>query len=142
VAKSDVPPSFAELIESAQKLPDPMGPRPPDLSSPFELPFPPGHRVVDTSRDTGKIPGIAEYDYDAHVEYFVLPTHKAEYEQALGLILSGKGILRYEDRTFTKDGDFLVALCYLTWRRNEEREAARRRCEEDEEREELIRRRG
>src|SRR6266542_910763 len=107
MGKSDVPTSFAELIESAQKLPDLLGPKPPDLSSPFLPPVPAGHRTVDTSTDPAKIPGIAEFDYDAHVDYFVLPTQKADYEKTLGLILNGKGLLRYEDRTFTKEGDFV-----------------------------------
>jgi hypothetical protein len=141
MAKTDAPPSFAELIESAQKLPDLLGSRPVDLSSPFALPLPPAHRVVDTSKDPEKFPSVADYDCDAHVEYFVLPTNKAEYEAALNQILKGKAVLRYEDRNFTKEGDYVVALCYFTYRRSEEREAARRKREEDEEREALIRRR-
>src|SRR6266511_2716129 len=108
MGKQDAPPTFAELIQSAQKLPDPLAARPTDLSSPFTFDPPAApetHRLVDTSKDPEKIPGIAEFDYDAHVEHFVIPMQKAEYEQALGLILNGKAIPRYEDRTFNKDGD-------------------------------------
>jgi hypothetical protein len=144
MGRHDAPPTFAELIESAQKLPDPLAPTPTDLSSPFTFTPPAAqqtHRVVDTSKDPEKIPGIAEFDYDAHVEHFVIPLQKAEYERALGLILNGKAIPRYEDRTFTKEGDYVIALCYLTYKRNPEREAARVQREEDEEREEIIRRR-
>jgi hypothetical protein len=28
--------------------------------------------------------------------------------------LHGEAVKQYEDRTFTKDGDFMVAFCYLT----------------------------
>jgi hypothetical protein len=144
MGKNDAPPTFAELIESAQKLPDPLGTRPADLSSPFAFtpPAPPDtHRLVDIAKNPDKIPGVAEFDYDAHIEHFVIPMQKSEYEKALGLILGGNAILRYEDRTFNKDGDYLIVLCYLTYKRNPEREAARLRREDDEEREELIRRR-
>ncbi len=53
------------------------------------------------------------HDFDAHVDVFSLPADRDEYQEVLNQILRGDAILRYEDRTFTKDGDFIVAICYL-----------------------------
>lgn len=55
-----------------------------------------------------------EHDFDAHVRVFLLPTDAGDYEDILNTILSGEGVLRYEEKTFTKDGDFMVAICWLT----------------------------
>ncbi len=58
--------------------------------------------------------GGPDFDYDAHCDVFDLPADKEGYQDVLNTILRGEAILRYEERTFTKEGDFLVAVCYLT----------------------------
>lgn len=124
MGKTDAPLSFADLIEQAQRQPAaPLGNATADISSPFAMPVPGDHRVVDLGdADPEKIPNVAEYNYDAHVGYFLLPRDIAAYEDILNKVLKAKAILRYEDRSFTKDGDCIVTICYLTYtarRRNE-----------------------
>lgn len=53
-------------------------------------------------------------EFDAHVKVFALPPDAADYEDILNQVLRGEAILRWERDTFTKDGDFMVAICYLT----------------------------
>ena len=55
-----------------------------------------------------------ELDYEAHAVVFALPADCGEYEDVMNQILRGEAIVRYEDRTFTKEGDFMVAMVYLT----------------------------
>lgn len=55
-----------------------------------------------------------ELDWDAHCEVFCLPSDKEGYVEILNMSLHGEATIRYEERTFTKDGDFMVAICYLT----------------------------
>lgn len=54
------------------------------------------------------------HDFEAHVKVFLLPTDAGDYEDVLNQILRGEAVLRYEERTFTKDGDFMVAVCFMT----------------------------
>ena len=107
-------PGFAELIEQAQQAPRPGEASIADLSNPFQVPLPPDHRVVDARADPSKVPGAVAYDYKAHIKCFNLPTDCQEYADVIDQILSGEGILRYEDKTWTKDGDFVIAICWLT----------------------------
>lgn len=94
-------PNFAELIEQAQSINT-------DVASPFPAPgagrvaFQPGH-----------VPGATVFDFDAKVSVFTLPTDSGEYEDVLNMTLRGEAIIRYEEKTFTKEGDFIVALCYM-----------------------------
>lgn len=129
MAKPDAPLSFADLIESAQKTP-PRRVNPgthDDLSSPFPSADPPDHRVVDlTDVDPEKIPGVAEYSYEAHVEHFCLPQDIVGYQNVLNKVLNAKAILRYEDRSLTKDGDCIIVICYLTYTANRRAERLRR----------------
>lgn len=55
-----------------------------------------------------------DLEHDAHVAVFSLPTDRGEYEDVLNVILRGEGSLRYEEKTFNKDGDFMVAVCWIT----------------------------
>lgn len=90
---------FGDIIERAQRV------TPGDVASPFA-----GRDAFVPAR--GK-PGT-EYDFEANVKVFAMPADAADYEDVLNEILRGDAILRYEEKTFTKDGDFLVAICWLT----------------------------
>ncbi len=109
---------FAEAIEAAQQTAVPLAPT--DLAGPFPLPIPKGHKVVEEGgpEAEGRIPGVALLtEYKAHAKVFNLgaPDDCEMYETTLNEILNAKAILRYEDRTFTKEGDCLVAVCWLTY---------------------------
>jgi hypothetical protein len=112
MGKNDAPPSFADLIENAQKAPERRVMRGAELSSPFGSPLPPEHRVVDD--DPRLIAGVPEFDYQAHVAHLVLPTDAVKYESILNDALSGKCIIRKEDSNFTKEGDYIVIVIYMT----------------------------
>lgn len=120
--------SFGELIENAQKAPERSVMRGAELSSPFGMPLPQEHRVVDD--DPRSIAGVPEYDYRAHVKYMTLPTDAGDYEQILNDALAGKCIVRSEQTTFTKEGDCIVVVIYLT--KLEQPRRPNRRREEDE----------
>ncbi len=114
MGKSDAPLSFADLIEEAQKTPESTRRAGKEVSSPFGMPLPADHAVIDGDDiDEAKIPGVAEYDYDAKVCYFALPKDIPEYEAVLNQVLKAEAILRYEDRSFTKEGDCIIVMCYL-----------------------------
>ncbi len=106
--------SFAELIEKAQKAPAGAERAVGDAASPFPLPLPAGHRVVTDKDDPVKIPGAVEYDFQAHVKYFNIPNDADKYEDTVNMILSAGAVLRFEEKHFTKEGDFVIVLCYLT----------------------------
>lgn len=55
-----------------------------------------------------------ELDWDAHCEVFCLPVDKDGYVEIINMCLHGEAVKQFEDRTFTKDGDFMIAICYLT----------------------------
>lgn len=94
-------PNFAELIERAQQVgSDVAGPFP---SGPGRVAFQPG-----------RAPGVPEFDFSAKMAVFNLPSDSAEYEEVLNQLLRGEAVLRYEEKTFDKDGNFLVAICYMT----------------------------
>lgn len=122
-------PSFAELIEAAQSIPDPNAGKGRDVSSPFERALPNSHRVKTLPE--GQI--APNLDYQAHVEFYSIPKQADEYAETLNLILRGEGILRYEDRTFSKEGDFLVAICYLTFKKKSPDKKSGDDDDEDEE---------
>lgn len=90
---------FSDIIDKAQKVSG-------DLGGMFAPP-----RVAFEPRRGAAAP---DHAFDAHVAVFQLPTDSGEYEAVLNQILRGEGILRYEEKTFDKDGNFLVAICYLT----------------------------
>lgn len=94
-------PNFAEMIEKAQTVHT-------DVASPF--PAPGAGRVAF---QPGRVPGAPEFDLEAKVSVFTLPTDSGEYEDVLNMTLRGEAIIRYEEKTFTKEGDFIVALCYM-----------------------------
>jgi hypothetical protein len=127
------PPSFADLIEEAQRTPGAPG-RGHDLTSPFGVPQPADHRVVDLGGAGDQVPGATDFDYEAHVDHFVLPRDKAGYESVLNSILQAKAVLRYEDRSITKEGDCIVVICYLTYKPSARREARLRREAENDRR--------
>lgn len=55
-----------------------------------------------------------DLEWDAHCDVFCLPSDKEGYEDVMNQCLRGEAKVRYERDTFTKDGDFMVAICYLT----------------------------
>lgn len=117
MGKTDAPPSFADLIQEAQKTPQStsMGV---DVSSPFPTPIPDDHvlRNLDEEEDPLKAPGVPKYNYEAHVQYYELPSDNTAYENTLNEILNGNAILRYEERHFTKEGDCIIVVNYLTYK--------------------------
>ncbi len=92
---------FGDVIAKAQRV------TPGDVASPFA--------GRDAFVPAGGKPGV-EYDFEAHVKVFAVPADSADYEDVMNEILRGDAILRYEEKTFTKDGDFLVAICWMTSR--------------------------
>jgi hypothetical protein len=126
MGKSDAP-GFAELIDQAQQLPTAFGH---DIANPFKAPLPPGDEVVNL--DEPKVPGVPKLDYQAHVEHFYIPKDATAYEQVLNKVLNAQAILRYEDRNFTKEGDCIVVICYLTYTPKKKTEFRLRRDEDDQ----------
>ena len=96
---------FADVIEKAQKIGNSK-----DLGSLFNVQTGPG-RVAFEPRGNRAGP---DQDFEAHSEVFALPADRDAYEDVMNQVLRGEAIMRYEDRTFTKEGDFMVALVYLT----------------------------
>lgn len=93
---------FAAVIAKAQRVDKDMGGI---FGTPGRTAFePPPARVA-----AGPV-----LDWDAHCEVFCLPADKEGYVEILNMSLHGEATIRYEERTFTKDGDFMVAICYLT----------------------------
>lgn len=95
-------PNFAELIERAQSVDG-------DVAGPFA-----GASGGRVAFQPGRAPGVPSYDYEPHADVFFLPGDKEKYEEVLSLLLSGEAIRIYEEKTFTKDGDFAVAVAYMT----------------------------
>lgn len=104
-------PNFSELIERAQNVTT-------DIASPFPMPG-----TGRTAFQPGRAPGVPDLDYQAHVCVFNLPNDSDGYEEVLNQCLRGEAIIRFEEKTFDKDGNFLVALCYMTPRERVERPA-------------------
>jgi len=96
---------FADVVERAQRVSG-------DISSMFGSQNGPG-RVAFEPRGNRAGP---ELDYEAHSAVFALPADCDAYEDVMNQVLRGEAIMRYEDRTFSKEGDFMVALVYLTQR--------------------------
>lgn len=115
-------PSFAELIEKAQATPP--GKRL-DVANPLQGRMANGDPVVNLDNmKSARIPGNSEYDFEAHVEFLCFPGGDGEgekggekaYERILNMALKGEAIIRSEDKTFDKNGDFLVVIQYLTYK--------------------------
>lgn len=96
---------FTDIVERAQRVSG-------DISSMFGAPNGPG-RAAFEPRDNRAGPVL---DYEAHCEVFNLPSDCTAYEAVMNQVLRGEAIMRYEERTFSKEGDFLVALVYLSRR--------------------------
>lgn len=94
-------PNFAELIEKAQAVST-------DVAGPFD-----GTNAARVGFQPGRAPGVPAFAYEAKVSVFTLPADSGEYEDVLNMLLRGEAIPRYEERTFTKEGDFMVAICYM-----------------------------
>ena len=135
---SDNDDDFASVIERAQRPPRSKADLPQEVNDLFERPTPRDHRVVREPVGD-KITGAVEYDYKTHVDYFNIPDDKEKYEAVIDNILKAESILRYEDRTFTREGDCVVVICYLTRTENKERTASKLKAAEDAAREEYLR---
>ncbi len=128
-------PSFAEIIEDAQKTPEQRSRL--DVASPFGLPIPPDHRVVTNIE--GKAHGVPEYDFKVEIHYFTLPGDKTEYEDTLNRVARGEAMVRFEKDSFNKEGDFITVVCLLVPTEPKKAKTARdRRLQEEED--DLIRR--
>ena len=124
---------FAEAIEAAQRGPTAPSGDMIDAASPFPMPLPAGHRVVDGDQE-GRIPGVvALVDYQAHAKVYNVANAEdcAAYEETLNEILNGSAILRYEERHFTKEGDPLVLMCWMTYTPRPKREGEDAEDDED-----------
>jgi hypothetical protein len=93
---------FATIIEKSQRVDKDMG-------SLFGTGAPGRVAFEPANRNAG-----ADLEWDAHCDVFCIPADRDGYQDVLNQILHGEASLRYEERTFTKDGDFMVAICYLT----------------------------
>ncbi len=91
---------FRDVIERSQRVTG-------DLAGMFSSA---GARTAFEAR---RAPAGNDLDFDAHVHVFKLPEGSADYEDVLNKCLRGEATIRYEERTFNKEGDFLVAICYL-----------------------------
>jgi len=107
------PEDFASVITRHQKLPDFDSEKKPDISSPFPRPVPKDHRVVDIDEED-KIPKSIQWDYEAHVEYLLLPKDCDAYAEIINKALAGDALIRFEEKSFLKEGDCAVVICYLT----------------------------
>jgi hypothetical protein len=99
----DASDDFTEVIRRAQKI------GPGDVVDPFKLP----ERNAMIPGQASKIPGVESYDYESRAEVFCLPGDKGDYQDVMDRVLAGEALLRYEDRTFDKEGNFHVAIVYL-----------------------------
>lgn len=97
---------FADIIAKAQKVT--LG----DVGSPFTLADNAGRNAF--VQNPRQVRGMPEHDYDAHIEIFDLPDDAPGYEAVMNQCLRGEALPRYEERVFTKEGTFKVAMCYLT----------------------------
>jgi hypothetical protein len=100
-----LPDDFTSIIERAQQVTG-------DISSMFGTPNGPGRVAFEAPPNRAG----PDSNYEAHCEVFALPGDCTAYENVMNRVLRGEAIMRYEDRTFSKEGDFLVALVYLTRR--------------------------
>lgn len=104
--------TFADLIKQIQNDGKFEGD---DVSSPFGTPLPKDHKVINMDAEKlSKEPDV-DLDYTPHFAFFNLPHDTDDYENTLKLLTNKRNILRYEERTFSKEGDFLVAVCYLSY---------------------------
>lgn len=91
---------FADVLERAQRV------TPGDVGDPF-------------AGTNAYVPGRGrphDLEYDAHIKVFFMPADAADYEEVMNQCLRGEAVQRYEEKTFTKEGDFVVAFCWLTQR--------------------------
>lgn len=94
---------FTDVIEKAQKVSN-------DLGSMFSAQNGPG-RIAFEPRGNRAGP---EQDFEAHSEVFALPADRDAYEDVMNQVLRGEAVMRYEDRAWSKEGEFMVACVYLT----------------------------
>jgi len=132
--------SFATLVENAQRTPKHGEVHVPDVSNPFSVPLPSDHRIVDTTND-----GISDrrvvYDYNHHTEVFCIPGDEAAYDAIQDKFMEGNAIPRYEERCFTKEGEFMVLVTYLTRKENVSKTKEIAKKERAEEIENIIKKR-
>ena len=94
---------FADVIEKAQRISGDMGNLFSAQNGPGRVAFEPqGNRAGP------------ELNFEAHSKVFALPADCDDYEDVMNQVLRGEAVMRYEDRTFDKEGNFLVALVYMT----------------------------
>lgn len=47
-------------------------------------------------------------------QMFYCPRDIAQYDECCNRLWAGEGAVRFEERTFTKEGELLIVLCYFT----------------------------
>ena len=74
--------------------------------------MPASHKVVDrTDAPNG---GLPKLDWKANVAHFTIPDEITKYEDVIDRVMRGEAVIRYEEKQFTPEGDFIVVVCYLT----------------------------
>ena len=128
--------TFADVINDASARPDDLGEGAshelPSMFKPF--PIPEGDHVENIP-DPNKIQGIPAYKYTARFKRFLMgPISKGRddkgmpiieehddsiaYQAVLDEVLAGHAVLRWEDKKFTNEGGFIVAMTWLVKKDN------------------------
>jgi len=113
MALKDEPLDFATTMNKALTPPDPGGGEGKDLPDGFPLGPKGSYRLVDTTEDTNKIPGVYEYDYVPHYKGFVVYRPWSACERCKQAIATGAMILPQDDGDIdcphTQVKDYLAA---------------------------------
>jgi len=131
--------SVAATLGRAKELPDDTGlganTALPSLFGAF--PVPDGDNVVTDlphPEDPRKLKNVPAYNLQAHLKRFIVGSiyiegdggrngpggevvehdDSAEYEALLNEMLTGKSVLRWEEKSTLKDGTFVITACYFT----------------------------
>lgn len=131
--------SFVDALEEAQKRPEPsdgFG----GVLSPFDR-IPDGDKVVDTNEVPKAKP--VKFPYKATLKKFHIGYEDQvginEYEDIINTSLRGDIIIRFEERTITKEGDLIIVLSYLTpFEDPAKKEQEVQKKEEEAERERMV----
>lgn len=101
---------FPDILEEAQRVPSIDE----DIvRSPFDRPLPRGDRYESKVIEPKPQP---KYEYTARIQRFVIgiaQDDSADYETVINQALSGEIIVRYEERTFSKEGDVIIVLSWM-----------------------------
>ncbi len=105
--------SFPEILEEANRLPESNIY---EILSPFSNPLPKGEKLVSLEQDYVEAKKAPKYNYKAHLRRYVISDDETQitaYEGIINQALSGDIIIRFEERSITKDGDVIILLSWL-----------------------------